>query len=140
MNGKKDDFAKKLDLLTDALAKDIDQLSEDDLKAEISEEFGSPKTLAESLRASIESTFASHGKKRLSDARATLDARQTRATAKIVDLSYVDKKTLFERLRENDSINLTLAARNEEDSEADIDSILEDLHDLGVIDDEGNIK
>ena len=140
MNGKKDEFVKKLDLLSDALANDIDNLSDEELEAEISEEFGSPETLAENLRASIESTFVSHGKKRLSDARAALHARQTRPTAKIVDLSFADKKTLYERLRQNDSINLTLAARNEEDSEADIDSILEDLRDLGVIDDEGNIK
>ena len=33
---------------------------------------------------------------------------------------------------------LTIAARNEDNSEADLDSLLEDLLELGVIDDEGN--
>lgn len=140
MNSRNDDFLKKLDLLTDALAKDVDELGDEELEAEISEEFGSPETLAESLRALIESTFATHGKRRLVNARAALDARKFRRSAKVVDLSYADKKALYERLRENASTNLTLAARNEEDSEADLDGILEDLRDLGVIDDEGNIK
>lgn len=140
MNARNDEFAKKLDLLTEALVKDVDHLSDEELEAEIFEEFGDPKVLARNIRASIESTFASRGKQRLTSARNALDARRVQSLATIVDLPLTDKKALYERLRQNDENNLTLAARNEEDSEADLDSILEDLRDLGVIDDEGNIQ
>tara|TARA_R110002126_G_scaffold67489_1_gene170907 strand:- start:1378 stop:1800 length:423 start_codon:yes stop_codon:yes gene_type:complete len=140
MNARNDEFAKKLDLLTEALAKDVDHLSDEELEAEIFEEFGDPKELTRNIRASIESTFASRGKQRLASARSALDARRVRSSATIVDFPLADKKALYERLRQNDKNNLTLAARNEEDSEADLDSILEDLRDLGVIDDEGNIQ
>ncbi len=51
------------------------------------------------------------------------------------------KRALIQQFARNDNTlkqKLTLAARKGEDTEADMDSFIEDLIDLGVIDDEGN--
>ena len=52
------------------------------------------------------------------------------------------KRALIQRFAKNDSAlkqKLTLAARKGEDTEADMDSFIDDLIDLGIIDDEGNV-
>ncbi len=59
----------------------------------------------------------------------------------MVELALEKKRALIDKFAGNDNQlreRLTMAARNEEDSEADIDSFLEDLVELGIIDDEGN--
>ena len=58
----------------------------------------------------------------------------------ILTLAINDKRALIHQAK--DSVHsLTLAARNEEEmSESDINGVLQDLIDLGVIDEDGNIK
>ena len=77
----------------------------------------------------------------MAKARQGYDAIRGKARAKVTELP-LDRKTAlvahFAKHPQSLLAKLTMAARNEANSEADLDSLLEDLLELGVIDDEGN--
>ena len=143
MTNNRDEARRQLDRVADALARDVDQLNDDELLREAAESYGDPEKAAAETRGLIEAAIAAHGKRRLAAARQAYEAHAGKVRSKVVELPLERKRALIDRFASNDNQlreKLTMAARNEEDSEADIDSFLEDLVELGVIDEEGNVQ
>lgn len=143
MTDNRDNARRQLARLADALARDIDQLTDEELAKEAAQEFGSVDKAAAVIKSRITRALEEGGRRRLAAARQAYDSHLHRNQSKIARLSLERKRVIIERFASNDNAlqqKLTLAARNEEAPEADIDSFLEDLVELGLIDDEGNIK
>jgi hypothetical protein len=137
---KSSDARVKLDRLGEALAKDLDTLSDDELTEEIAADSDVAKTVNH-MRGLVESAIAEAGRRRLAKARQAYDAVAEKQRSKVIQLPLSRKKELVAHFAHSAGPlpeRLTLAARNEDNSEADLDSLLEDLLELGVIDDEGN--
>lgn len=124
------------------LADEIDSLSDDELREEESQEYGDVQTRIESLRNLVDSGLSEGGKRRLAAARRGYELGNAVHAPAVQQLSTKQKQSLIERISANDTQlheKITLAARNEENFEADLDSFLEDLIEIGVIDENGNI-
>jgi len=137
---KSSDARAKLDRLDEALAKDLDTLSDEELFGEIAAESDIEKTVNH-MRHLVETAIAEAGRRRLAKARQAYKALAERPRSKVSQLPLGRKKELVVHFAHNAGAlpeRLTLAARNEDNSEADLDGLLEDLVELGVIDDEGN--
>jgi len=137
---KNSDARVKLDRLSEALAKDLDTLSDDELSEEIAADSDVEKTVNH-MRQLVESAIAEAGRRRLANARQGYEAIAEKQRSKVIQLPLNRKKELVAHFAHGANAlpeRLTLAARNEDNSEADLDSLLEDLLELGVIDDEGN--
>jgi len=131
----------KLDRLGEALAKDLDALSDDELMEDIAATDEERQKTVSHMRSLIEDAIAASGRQRLAKARQGYDAIGGKARAKVTELPLDRKKALVAHFAKNPqalSEKLTMAARNEANSEADLDSLLQDLLELGAIDDEGN--
>ena len=142
MTNNRVEARRQLDRLADALARDVDRLTDHELLREAAESYGDPEMAAAETRGLIEAAIAAHGRRRLTAARQAYEDQTRRARPNVVELSLEKKRALVNKFAGDDKQlreKLTMAARNEEDSEADIDSFLEDLIELGVIDDEGNV-
>ena len=142
MSNNRDEARRQLERLTDALARDVDRLNDEELLREAKEDYGDSDKPALATKNIIRAAIAEHGKRRLAAARRAYEAQTTGGTPKVFELSTERKRELVERFANNDNRlreKLTMAARNQENLEDDIDSFLEDLIELGVIDDEGNV-
>ncbi|WP_020179955.1 hypothetical protein [Methylopila sp. M107] len=122
---------------------EIDALSDDELLAEAQEAGQDPAQVAGELRSLIDGLIRHQAKERLRIARASLDARRVAmASGSANVLSFEKKQAILKGFAENDGRlreRLTMAARNGQgSSEREVDSILQDLRDLGVIDEDGN--
>jgi hypothetical protein len=138
---KDSDARVKLDRLSEALAKDLDALSDGELMEEIAATDEERQKTVSHMRSLIEEAIATSGRRRLAQARQAYDAIKGKARAKVTDLPLDQKKALVVHFAKDPQAlpeKLTMAARNEANSEADLDSLLQDLLELGVIDDEGN--
>jgi hypothetical protein len=138
---KDSDARIKLDRLGEALAKDLDALSDDELMEEIAATDEERQKTVSHMRSLIEEAIATSGQRRLAKARQAYDAIRGKARAKVTELPLDRKKALVAHFAKNPQAlpeKLTMAARNEANSEADLDSLLQDLLELGAIDDEGN--
>jgi len=138
---KDSDARIKLDRLGEALAKDLDALSDDELMEEIAATDEERQKTVSHMRSLIEEAIATSGRRRLAKARQAYDAIRGKARAKVTELPLDRKKALVAHFAKNPQAlpeKLTMAARNEANSEADLDSLLQDLLELGAIDDEGN--
>ena len=143
MTNNRDAARRQLDRLADALARDVDQLSDEELLREAQEDYGDADKAALATKNIIREAIAAYGKRRLAAARKAYEAKTAKGTAKVFELPAEWKRELVERFASNDNQlreKLTMAARNQENLEDDIDSFLEDLIELGVIDDEGNVR
>ena len=137
---KNSDARTKLDRLGEAIAKDLDTLSDDELFEEVAATDEERQKTVSHMRNLVESAITDGGRRRLAKARQAYDVRE-KGRAKVTGLPLDRKKALIAHFAKNPQAlpeNLTLAARNEANSEADLDSLLEDLLELGAIDDEGN--
>ncbi len=121
-----------LDRLADALVDDILNASDEDILAEITEEYGDPARIAAEMRALFERTVLEAGKAKLALAKqAAAEARQKGAT--VLSIDPAEARRRYERM----TANLTLAARKGEgQSERDVDGAIEDLAELGAFDEE----
>ena len=143
MNNNRDEARLQLERLADALARDIDQLTDEELRREAKEDYGDPDKAIFATKNVIQQAISAHGKRRLAAARRAYEAQSAKVGAKLFELSTERKRELVERFASNDNKlreRLTMAARNQENLEDDIDSFLEDLIELGVIDDEDNVR
>jgi len=135
------DERAKLDRLGEALAKDVDALSDDELLAEIADDEDVKSRVAH-MRHLVQSAIAESGQRRLARARQGYDAAQKSPPhSNLIQLPLDRKKALVAHFAQNSQAlpeGFTLAARNEGDSEADLDSLLQNLLDLGLIDEDGN--
>jgi len=138
---KDSDARVKLDLLGEALAKDLDELSDEELLEETAATDEERQNTVSHMRSLVEKAIATSGQRRLAKARQAYEAARGKGRAKVIALPQARKKALIAHFAKNPQAlpkELTLAARNEADSEADLDSLLQDLFELGAIDDEGN--
>lgn len=143
MNNNRDKARRQLERLADALARDIDQLTDEELRRETKEDYGNSDKAIFATKNVIQQAISAHGKRRLAAARRAYETQSAKVEAKLFELSTERKRELVERFASNDNKlreRLTMAARNQENLEDDIDSFLEDLIELDVIDDEGNVR
>lgn len=127
----------------DRRLEEIDALSDDEIVAEAREAGEDPEQVAGELRSLINDLIREQAKERLKAARASLDAkRTTKSSGSANVLSFERKQAILKGFAENDGRlreRLTMAARNGEGAtEREVDSILQDLRDLGVVDEDGN--
>lgn len=142
MSDKESLARDKLARLCQALADDVDKLTDEELLAESTENGDDVEAIAERVGELISDAIAEVGGRKLAAARAGYEARTLRPSAKVLQWSLEKKRELMFRFAESDHAvkkKLTLAARNGEETEADVDSFIEDLLELGAIDDEGNV-
>ena len=144
MNKNLDPVFLQLERLGSALAQDIDDLTDDEVLAEAQEVYGDPRAVADRTKRVIQEAIDEHGQRRLQAAQSRYrEDAQRRRRSKIRDWSVEQKNALLEKIWANPgpgSAGLTSAARNEIDLHADPDDLIEDLIDLGVIDEEGEIQ
>ena len=142
MNKEQNKAREMLDRLRNALADDIDALSDEELLAELKEDGEDVDAIATRTGALIADAIANSGRSKLAAARAGYEIRKAAGhRSNILQWPVERKRALIQQFAQNDNAltrKLTLAARKGEDTEADVDSFIEDLIDLGVIDDEGN--
>lgn len=128
--------------LTDALVSDAANLSEAEVIAEMKADGLDPDAEVARMRAVVASAIVQSGKARLADAKQGVSqARKVAATA-LPPLRVANPDTVLRRFANDDGklqSRLTMAARNGEGlTEREADSVLNDLRELGAIDDEGN--
>lgn len=144
MNKNLDPVHVQLQRLGTALAQDVDELTDEEVMAEARELYGDATVAANQTKGVIQRAIEAHGQSRLQAARLGYRAEQGRqGTPKVLTWSAEQKSELLSRVLAGSSplpSQLTLAARNENDLLADQDSVIEDLIDFGVIDEEGRIK
>lgn len=127
--------------VADILADDILDSSDDEILSEACEKYDDVNSEILKTRNIINAAVMKSRKSRLVAAKEQLKKNKAaNQEANVLSLSISEKRRLINLAKE--SVNsLTLAARNEEEmSELDADGVLQDLIDLGVIDENGNIK
>ena len=144
MNKEKNEAHEKLERLCNALADDIEAMSDEELIAELEDTGEDANTIARRMGGLIANAIANVGRRKLATARAGYEAetRQTSHGNNVLQWPVSRKRDLIRHFAENDAEleqKLTLAAREGKDTEADMNSFIEDLIDLGVIDDKGNL-
>lgn len=142
MNKEQNKAREKLERLCNTLADDIDAMSDEELLAELKEAGEDANAIATRTGALVADAIVNSGRRKLAAARAGYKAQKAGQSGNILQWPVERKRALIQRFAENDNAlkqKLTLAARKGEDTEADMDSFIDDLIDLGVIDDEGNV-
>ena len=143
MSNANDEARRQLERLGDTLAYDVGRLTDGEVLLEASEDYGDPEKATLEIRHLVQEAVSAFGKRRLAVAREAFQALNTRGRLQLFELPTERKKELVEQFAGNDNQlreKLTMAARNQEDFEADLDSFLEDLVELGVIDDKGDVQ
>lgn len=140
MNKEQKKAREKLERLCNTLADDIDAMSDEELLAELKEAGEDADAIATRTGALVADAIANSGRRKLAAARAGYEARKAGHRSNVLQWPVERKRALIQQFAQNDNAlkqKLTLAARKGDDTEADLDSFIEDLIDLGVIDDEG---
>ena len=142
MNKKENEAREKLERLCDVLADEIGTLSDEELLAELKEAGEDADAIAERMSGLIADAIAEVGRRKMATARSGYETNQADRRSNVLQWPAHRKRAVVQRFAQNDGElkrKLTLAARaGKKDTEADMDSFLEDLIGLGVIDDEGN--
>ena len=122
------------------IVEDILEASDEEIVNEAQSAFEDVDLEIEKTKKLIQSAVMKSRKQRLFTAKKQLEGkRSSQGGENILTLSFVQKKQLIEQAKQSVP-SLTLAARNEEDiTETDADGMLQDLIDLDVIDENGNI-
>lgn len=134
MSGKDNSDRKALILLADAFVEDILNMSDEEILREFQEEGGDPERNREEVLKHLERAALSANKSRMVAAKAGASARTRashRTSRKIVDITLARARlrSIIERSQSDSKV--TLAARNEDElSDEDVLSILEDLEEL----------
>ncbi len=131
--------------LIDELDQEAQQLDEAQLLAEGAEDFGSIEALTTHFDQLVDSACDAAGRQRLAAARQGFDNSRTTAAPgdrAVLAWPLERKLALLAELRAQNhaASRYTLAARNEAQLAADIDQVLEDLLELGAIDDQGRLR
>jgi hypothetical protein len=135
------DARQKLDRLVDALIRDVDALSDKELAEEVAVD-GDVEKAVNHVKDLVESAIAESGRRRLTRARRAYDSVTAKDRPRFMQLPLSRKRALVVKFADSSTFpeKLTLAARNADNTEADIDGLLQDLLELGVVDDEGNLR
>jgi hypothetical protein len=136
------DYDKELKRVEEAFVQDILARSDSEIIAEMAED-GNASTALARVRDLLRRALDASGKGKMAAARAAMKQPASKPAA-LIALSLFQKKEILRRLEAGSSAlprRITLAARNQDQlSESDLDVILENLRDLGVIDEQGNPK
>lgn len=143
MNKNLDSVHVQLECLATALARDVDELTDEEVVAAVRELYGDPTEAANQTKSVIQRAIEAHGQRRLQAARLRQRSEQSRhGTPNVLNWPTAQKAELLSNVWARSSSlpsSLTRAARNEDDLLADQDSVIEDLIELGVIDEDGRI-
>ncbi|HUZ34126.1 MAG TPA: hypothetical protein VMV19_18770 [Xanthobacteraceae bacterium] len=145
MTGQDRNHDREVRRVEDALIEDIIGRSDEEILAEVREDHGDIDAAVQRLRGLITKALTLVAKKKLQAAQAAVrEARERSSALRIIPGSFeVKKKLLLSVIARQPagSSPLTLAARNADElTESDVDGILQDLQDLGLIDERGNPK
>ena len=127
-----------LDRLADAFVEDILGLSDEEILAEMREDNRDPEKLADEMRTLFERTIQEEGKAKLAAAKMAV-AKAQASDGAVVKISSAKRRRYQAMLAKNTELskNLTMAAREGEGaSKRNIDSMIDDLAELGAFDDE----
>ena len=141
MSKRQKEAREKLERLCNTLADDIDAMSDEEFLAELEAAGEDIDAMANRVDVLIADARARVGRRKLAAARAGYLAYQARRQHNVRLWPVERKRVLIQQFTQDDDVlrqKLTLAARKGQEMAADIDSFIEDLIDLGVIDDEGN--
>lgn len=143
MNTKRDKGAEQLERALDRMVEDVYAASDEEILTEAGEVYGSADAAVARVQGALAAALKRSGRRKLEQARAEVRAaREARATASVVELPVAEKRKILERFAGNDNPireKLTMAARNGVPiGENEIDGMLEDLVELGAIDEQGN--
>jgi len=127
--------------VADILVDDILDSTDKEILSEALEKHDDIDFEIEKTRKVINEAVMKSRKSRLNEAKEQFkNSRISKQKNNILSLSISDKRKLINQVKESVD-SLTLAARNEEEmSESDANGVLQDLIDLGVIDESGNVK
>ena len=127
--------------VADMLVDDFIDFSDDEILNEARENYDDVDSKIAKTRDIINDAVLKSRKTRLVAAKEQLEKNKVlERGSNVLSLSISDKRKLINLAKDSVS-SLTLAARNEEQmSELDVDGILQDLIELDVIDEDGNIK
>lgn len=137
---------EKLEKLTDALVENILELSDDDTLSEAKEDYIDPIAENNRIRGIIDSAILKASKHKFNKAKEELkNYKKHTIKNNVIPLSLNEKKAIVDSFINKDPElrqKLTLAARNGENiqTENDIQSMFEDLIELGLIDQNGKNK
>jgi hypothetical protein len=134
-------YDKELKRVEESFVEDVLARSDSEIMAEAAED-GNASTVLAQARDLVRRALEKSGKAKMMAARAAVNRTARKPAAAIIALPLSRKKEILRRSVEKSSAlpqQITLAARNEDEmSESDLDVILENLQDLGVIDEQGN--
>lgn len=135
MNSKKPSNA--LDRLTDFFVEDILNTSDAELKTEVEAEGNDPQAIADDMRSIYDCAYARVARKKLIAAKAAVE-KQKNAPGNAIGVSIKDARKAIVSLftdRPDLKEKLTLAARSlDELSDRDLEGLIEDLRELGELD------
>lgn len=139
MTGKNDKAARPLARLADSLAEDIFNVSDEQILAEFREDGGDPDQNAVEMRVLFEKSLLTVNKARMASAKAGAATSRhvpKEQTANIVNIADARTRLRTVLARADTIPGLTLAARKENElSDADVLGMLEELAELGLLED-----
>jgi len=142
MNKKLKD-SEQLSRVTELLVDDIMAASDEEILAEVAEDGIDVREETRRIFLLVQEAINTHGKKKLQLMRKSYDELQNRSSkSNVHNIPLAKKKSIITSLNSNEDLRkkITMAARGENDlSEGDLAIYLENLYELGVIDEEGNI-
>lgn len=122
---------------------DLERKTEEGILIEAAQEFGSVEEMEAHFDSLLKSAEKQVKSQRLVNAKVgyqeAVQNERHKKTSDVLMWPLAQKLALLKTIHERNSA-LTLAARNDENSEDDINAILEDLIELKAIDGEGNIQ
>ena len=143
MNKSQNEAIEKLKRLCNSLADDMDSMSDEEMLAELEEAGEDADAIATRADELVAEAIAKVGRRKLEAARAGYMAKMQPASyrGRVLQWPVNRKLALIQSFAQNDDAfkqKVTLAARKGKDTETDLDSFIEDLIELGVINDRGN--
>lgn len=143
MSGNSRKEQEALFRLADILVADVLEMSDEEIVAEAKEDGADAAQEARATQALFERTVAAQGKATLAAAKAAARSA-SRSEATVADIDREKARRKYDAILAGDrslAEKMTLAARKGEGtSERDIESALEDLIELGALDDEDTDK
>lgn len=135
MTENKKSAREALDRLADAFVEDLLRMSDEEILAEFREDHGDPDQHEKELRDLFEESVMIANKQRLAEAKAGVAAshRIRRTPSTPDDITEVRKRLRLIVAAPNEAQQLTLAARNQKESDmsdGDARTLLEDLEEL----------
>jgi ATP-dependent protease HslVU (ClpYQ) ATPase subunit len=141
MMKKENNIQDQLGRIVDLMVDDVLEASNEEILQEASEENRDVEDEAQKVHALIQEVVFEHNRSKLEEAKKQYQAHKARNKPHLRVAEIDKKREIFRNLSSNDNTgNLTMAARKEEElSDRDIESVLQDMLELGLIDEDGNI-